>query len=169
MGDHVFDALDLAFVDFSGKYIDGSNFAFLNLRFTQLELLLNEMIENGEKTRILSSPQGSLGKVSIQMLDNAGNFWRVWQDKGSGKNTNPDPAIRFLYSPREGIIRPIDYFDPFVQLEGDRRMSQLLIASFLIHWLSGILALSETCAPSVSSATETSDSNDQSFRSPFSQ
>jgi hypothetical protein len=73
----------------------------------------------------------------------SGKFWKVWQEKTVKGIPEENPSIRFLYNPTDGVIRPVDYTDPFVHLDGDRRTSQILIASFLTHWLSGIIVLAE--------------------------
>lgn len=134
---------DLAFVDSSGRFIDGADFANLNLKFPQLERLMDDMLNMNEWNRLISRSFEGLGDVWICRLDASGNFWKVYQEKEGKNGIEENPSIRFLYQPEEGVIRPVDYSDPFVQLDGNRRTSQLLIASFLTHWLSGVLLLAE--------------------------
>ncbi|HPD96807.1 MAG TPA: hypothetical protein PLP89_00650 [Synergistales bacterium] len=132
---------DLAFVDSSGRYIDGADFSFVNLRFPRLEKILQEMILGGERNRRLVFQTGEVRPLNIEMLDPKGNFWKIWQEKETGNGVEEDPAIRFLFDGSEGIIRPADYRDRLLRLEGNRKTPQLLISSFLMHWLSGLLAL----------------------------
>lgn len=134
---------DLAFVDSSGKLIDGTDFAYLNLRFPQLERLMDDIMRRKKWSRLIFRSMEGLGNVWIRRLDSSGNFWKVYQEKEEKEGVKENPSIRFLYLPEEGVIRPVDYADPFVQLDGNRRTSQLLIASFLTHWLSGVLLLAE--------------------------
>lgn len=132
---------DLAFVDSSGRYIDGADFSFVNLRFPRLESILQEMKVNGEIRRRLLLPEESVRPLIIEKLDIKGNLWKIWQERESEKGIEADPAIRFLFDGSGGIIRPMDYRDQFVRLEGSQRTPQLLISSFMMHWLSGFLAL----------------------------
>lgn len=134
---------DLAFVDSSGRFIDGADFANLNLKFPQLERLMDDMLNMNEWNRLISRSVEGMGDVWISRLDTSGNFWKVYQEKEGKNGIEENPSIRFLYQPEDGVIRPVDYSDPFVQLDGNRRTSQLLIASFLTHWLSGVLLLAE--------------------------
>ena len=134
---------DIAFVDSSGNFIDSADFANLNLKFPQLEKLLDNMADKGEWNRLIIRSVEGLGDVWIRRLDSSGKFWKVWQEKEVKGIPEENPSIRFLYNPEDGIIRPVDYSDPFVHLDGDRRTSQILIASFLTHWLSGIIILAE--------------------------
>ncbi|GAB6280845.1 MAG: hypothetical protein STSR0007_09540 [Thermovirga sp.] len=132
---------DLAFVDSSGRYIDGADFAFVNLRFPRLEAILQDMKMNGELRRRLLFPSDAVRPLFIEKLDNKGNFWKVWQERATENGSEADPAIRFFFDGPGGIIRPVDYRDQFVKLEGSQRTPQLLISSFMMHWLSGFLAL----------------------------
>ncbi len=134
---------DLAFVDSSGKFIDGADFANLNLKFPKLERLLDDIMSRNEWSRLIFQSIEGLGDVWIRRLDSKGNFWKIWQEKELDGETEENPSIRFLYHPDHGVIRPVDYADPFVQLDGNRRTAQLLISSFLTHWLSGVLVLAE--------------------------
>lgn len=134
---------NLAFVDSSGRFIDGADFANLNLKFPQLERLMDDMLNMNEWNRLISRSVEGMGDVWISRLDTSGNFWKVYQEKEGKNGIEENPSIRFLYQPEDGVIRPVDYSDPFVQLDGNRRTSQLLIASFLTHWLSGVLLLAE--------------------------
>lgn len=132
---------DLAFVDSTGHYIDGADFAFVNLRFPRLEAILQDMKLNGELRRRFLLPSGAVKPLFIEKLDRNGNFWKIWQEKETENGSEANPVIRFFFDGSEGIIRPMDYRDQFVRLEGSQRTSQLLISSFMMHWLSGILAL----------------------------
>jgi len=135
--------MEIALVDCSGTYIDSADFAYLNLRFPRLERLLDAMIEEDEEFRLLSQSLEGLDEVKIQKLDSRGNFWRVWHEKEFRGQLKPNPSIRFFYHPLESVIRPVDYSDPFVQLEGNRKTPQILIASFLTHWLSSLLVMAQ--------------------------
>jgi hypothetical protein len=134
---------EIVLVDSSGQFIDGGDFAHLNLRFPQLEKVLVEMTEKDERLRLIWQPHEGTEEVQIQMLDREGFFWRVWQEKTVRGEKEENPSIRFLYYPEREIIRPVDYRDPYVELEGKRRDPQVLIASFLTHWLSGLLILAD--------------------------
>ena len=143
MKDESKNIMEIALVDCSGTYIDSADFAYLNLRFPRLERLLDTMIDREEDFRLLSHSLEDLDEVKIQKLDSRGNFWRVWQEKEFRGQVQPNPSIRFFYHPLENVIRPVDYSDPFVQLEGNRKTPQILIASFLTHWLSSLLVMAE--------------------------
>ncbi len=134
---------NLAFVDSSGKFIDGADFANLNLKFPRLERLLDDIMRRNEFSRLIYQSRESMGEVWIRRLDSKGNFWKVWQEREIDGESEENPSIRFIYHPDHGVVRPVDYADPFVQLEGNRRTAQLLISSFLTHWLSGVLVLAE--------------------------
>lgn len=135
------DISDLAYVDAHGNYIDGADYSFVNLRFPRLLRILREMAEGGKKTLRLDFPSTDLKPLVIEKLDSAGRFFRASQVKTLKKNRKESPSVRFFFDPLEGIIRPVDYRDPYVTLDGNSRSSQLLIASFMMHWLSALLAI----------------------------
>jgi len=135
------DISELAYVDTDGRYIDGAEYAFVNLRFPRLTPILREMAGLGEDLRRLSFPTLLVRPLLIEKLDVPGCFWRIRQEKSGKTGKEDNPSVRFFFDPTEAIIRPVDYRDPYVTLEGNRRTSQLLIASFMMHWLSALLSL----------------------------
>ncbi len=135
------DISELAYVDADGRYIDGAEYAYVNLRFPRLSSILHEMAGLGEDMRRLTFPTLLLRPLLIEKLDVPGCFWRVRQEKSGKTRKEDNPSVRFFFDPTEAIIRPVDYRDPYVTLEGNRRTSQLLIASFMMHWLSALLSL----------------------------
>jgi hypothetical protein len=135
------DISELAYVDADGRYIDGAEYAYVNLRFPRLSPILHEMACLGENTRRLTFPTLLLHPLLIEKLDIPGCFWRIRQEKSGKTGKEDNPSVRFFFDPTEAIIRPVDYRDPYVTLEGNRRTSQLLIASFMMHWLSALLSL----------------------------
>ena len=150
------DISDLAYVDADGRYIDGADYSFVNLRFPRLLRILREMAEGGKKTLRLDFPSTDLKPLVIERLDPAGRFWKAGQDGNSKKPREGRPSVRFFLDPVEGIIRPVDYRDPYVTLDGNSRTSQLLIASFMMHWLSALLAIYAD-APGPAAIDETGD------------
>jgi hypothetical protein len=135
------DITELAYVDADGRYIDGAEYAYVNLRFPRLSSILHEMAGLGQDTRRLTFPTLLLPPILIEKLDIPGCFWRIRQEKSGKTGKEDNPSVRFFFDPTESIIRPVDYRDPYVTLEGNRRTSQLLIASFMMHWLSALLSL----------------------------
>ncbi|MFP4482567.1 MAG: hypothetical protein ACLFN0_07245 [Thermovirgaceae bacterium] len=135
------DISELAYVDADGRYIDGVEYAYVNLRFPRLSSMLHEMACLGEDMRRLIFPSPLLRPLLIEKLDSTGCFWRIRQEKSGKTGKEDNPSVRFFFDPKEAIIRPVDYRDPHVTLEGNRRTSQLLIASFMMHWLSALLSL----------------------------
>lgn len=135
------DISELAYIDADGRYIDGAEYAFVNLRFPRLSPILLEMAALGEDMRRLSFPTPLLAPLLIEKLDVPGCFWRARQEKSGKTGKEDNPSVRFFFDSTEAIIRPVDYRDPYVTLEGNRRTSQLLIASFMMHWLSALLSL----------------------------
>jgi len=135
------DISELAYVDADGRYIDGAEYAYVNLRFPRLSPILREMARLKEDVRRLTFPALFLRPLLIEKLDAPGCFWRIRQEKIGKTGKRDNPSVRFFFDQTEGIIRPVDYRDPYVTLDGNRRTSQLLIASFMMHWLSALLSL----------------------------
>jgi hypothetical protein len=136
-------ALDqLALVDASGRLWDSGDFSHLNLRFPNLERILRFLIEKGyEDCRVLVSE--NLTPIRIRRLDQHGAFWEVWQSRKEGKHEEKNPAVRFFFDARNGVLRPADFRDPFIQLEGDNPLRQKIVASLFVHWLANQLFLPE--------------------------
>jgi len=136
-----------AFVDASGKYIDASDYSSLKFRLPALDIMLQTMIEKGESRRLIVPQTYGVGDVFIERIDPTGAAWKIWQQKTSNNGTKTYyPAIRFFYDPKKGTIRPIDYRDKMVHLEGRSKTTQLLIASFMAYWFTTLMAISHLCS-----------------------
>lgn len=135
----------MAFVDSSGKLRDSADFTFVNLRLAALNVILEEMLTDEMDVKVLCPTMGGITPLYIEKLDTTGRLWRVFQTKEMETEEITSPEIRFFYQRESSILRPIDYRDPYVQLEGTDKTSQLLIASFMMHWLSGLLGFYSDC------------------------
>jgi len=136
-----------AFVDASGKYIDASDYSSLSFRLPALDIMLQRMIEKGEDRRLLVPQMYGVGDVFIERIDPSGFAWKMWQQKSSySGQRNPYPIMRFFYDPQKGTIKPIDYTDKMVHLEGKSKTAQLLIASFMAYWFTTLMAISALCS-----------------------
>ncbi len=134
------EEMEMAFVNSSGKLMESTDFTFVNLRLAGLDVLLEDMIANDMDVKVLCPTVGGIEPLYVEKLDQQGRLWRTFQMKRMETEEIASPEIRFFYKRDSSVLRPIDYRDPYVQLEGTDRTSQLLIASFMMHWLSGILA-----------------------------
>lgn len=136
-------ALDpLALVDASGRLWDSAEFSHLNLRFPNLEKILRFVLEKGyEDCRVQVSE--NLNPIRIRRLDQRGAFWEIWQSQNNGKLEEKNPAVRFFFDSANGVLRPADFRDPFLRLEGDTPMRQKVVASLFVHWLANQLFLAE--------------------------
>lgn len=132
--------IGMAFVDTSGKLVDSANFTFVNLRISHLNAVLEEMLRDGTGVKVICPTTGGIPPLAIEKLDGEGKLWRASQTRRTKGKDTPNPEVRFFFQRETGIIRPIDYRDPYVELEGNDRNSQMLISSFMMHWLTGILA-----------------------------
>lgn len=138
---NTYEETGMAFVDASGKLVSSTDFRFVNLRISRLNTVLENMLADGTEEKDLCPMANGIPPLSIKKLDSDGKLWRVSQTRELRGEKVPNPEVRFFFQRDTGILRPIDYRDPFVGLEGNNKNSQLLIASFMTHWLSGILAL----------------------------
>jgi len=132
----------LALVDASGRLWDSADFSHLNLRFPTLERILRFILEKGyEDCRVLVSE--NLAPIRIRCLDRHGAFWEIWQSQNNGKPEEKNPAVRFFFDAENGVLRPADFRDPFIRLEGDNPTRQKIVASLFVHWLANQLFLPE--------------------------
>jgi hypothetical protein len=147
----------MAFVDSSGKLRDSADFTFVNLRLAVLNDILEEMLSDGMDVKILCPTMGGISPLYIERLDGEGRLWRVFQIREMETEEITSPEIRFFYERESRILRPIDYRDPYVELEGTDKTSQLLISSFMMHWLSGILGFYAECLGQAADGGEPED------------
>lgn len=144
----------MAFVDTNGKLVDSDDFRFVNLRLSRLRTVLEEMLADGTEVKVLCPTTDGIPPLAIEKLDRDGKLWKVSQARKMGGEEIPNPEVRFFFQRDTGIFRPIDYRDPYVELEGNDKNSQLLIASFMMHWLSGILAFHAEATTCIHEMTE---------------
>ncbi|MFA0888293.1 MAG: hypothetical protein ACC613_04235 [Synergistales bacterium] len=136
-------ALDnLALVDASGRIWDSADFSHLNLRFPNLERILRYLLEKDLKDCRVQVSE-NLAPIRIRRLDGQGAFWEVWQTRDAEDGEEKNPAVRFLFDVDRGVLRPVDFRDPFLRIEGDNPLRQKIVASLFVHWLANQLFLPE--------------------------